>query len=237
MALPKLDLTGRKFGDLTVLHKDTPYRTPGGTPSARWVCRCKCGKVKSIRATHLVSGKTKSCGCMRNVYLSKLIGKTNRFEVLGECTRVFTSNSESFIIDTRDIDAIKDLYWSIDSTGYVVNVKTGKRLHAFLMNCPQGLCVDHISGDKRDNRRCNLRICTYQQNSCNRHKSPRNKTGVLGVYKNARGKYVAQISANGFTHHLGTFATLEEATSVRRKAEQMYFGEFAGQLLNQEEKR
>lgn len=79
--------------------------------------------------------------------------KTNKYIVSDEYTKVFVSSSEYFIIDTADIDRIKDLYWSIDSAGYAVNVKSKKRLHTFLTNCPVGMCVDHISGDKKDNRR------------------------------------------------------------------------------------
>lgn len=236
MALPKNDLKGYKFGELTVMCKDTPYRTPGGIPFARWICKCKCGEIKSIRATHLLNGKIKSCGCMKRAYLADAHKKTNKYIVSDEYTKVFVSSSEFFIIDTADIDRIKDLYWSIDSAGYVINAKSKKRLHTFLTNCPVGMCVDHISGDKKDNRRKNLRICTQQQNSWNKHKSPHNKTGVIGVHKNARGKYIAQICVNKHTYHLGTFSSCEEATNARRKAEQKYFGEFSSKWLNEEAK-
>lgn len=234
MALPKHDLTGRKFGELTVIRKDTPYRTPSGIPFARWVCRCKCGKTKSIRATHLLNGKTKSCGCLKQAYLTTTKRKMNEYVVLDEYTKVFVSSSEYFLIDTDDIDKIKDLYWSFDSAGYAINVKTKKRLHTFLTNCPEGMCVDHISGDIKDNRRRNLRICTSQQNSWNKHKSPNNKTGVIGVHRNAKGKYIAQIRVNKHMYHLGTFNSLEDAADARRKAEQKYFGEFSGSWLNEE---
>lgn len=60
--MPSLvDLTGQKFGRLTiiVLH---PVRASGG--SSRWVCRCDCGKETVVSLPHLRTGKTRSCGCL-----------------------------------------------------------------------------------------------------------------------------------------------------------------------------
>ena len=52
------DLTGQVFGRLTVLERDTTRKG-----KIRWICRCECGKIKSVRREHLTSGATKSCGC------------------------------------------------------------------------------------------------------------------------------------------------------------------------------
>jgi len=54
------DLTGQKFGRLTVLG---PGTTEKGTPG--WECLCECGDVKVIATNSLRSGKTKSCGCYK----------------------------------------------------------------------------------------------------------------------------------------------------------------------------
>lgn len=51
------DLTGQRFGRIAVIRK---MERPGVT---WWVCACDCGNEKSIRATSLISGHTKSCGC------------------------------------------------------------------------------------------------------------------------------------------------------------------------------
>ena len=51
------DLTNKKYGRLLVIEKDnTSKRT-------KWICKCKCGKMKSIYHSHLISGATTSCGC------------------------------------------------------------------------------------------------------------------------------------------------------------------------------
>lgn len=56
------DLTGKIFGRLTVLII-TDVR--GGNGSARWVCRCSCGRKVTVSAKELLGGSTRSCGCIR----------------------------------------------------------------------------------------------------------------------------------------------------------------------------
>ncbi len=59
------DLTGMKFGRLTVLEKSEPFRgRDGKVQCAGWMCRCDCGKEVRIRANSLLMGHTKSCGCL-----------------------------------------------------------------------------------------------------------------------------------------------------------------------------
>ena len=58
----KLDLTGQKFGRLTVL-REAPelirYRY-------RWLCECECGERIEVAGNHLRSGATQSCGCFKS---------------------------------------------------------------------------------------------------------------------------------------------------------------------------
>jgi hypothetical protein len=54
------DLAGKKFGRLTVINFDR--RENGRT---FWVCKCKCGKIKSIDKIGLLGGRTKSCNCLK----------------------------------------------------------------------------------------------------------------------------------------------------------------------------
>lgn len=53
-----IDLTGQKFGRLTVLERDLNRK------GVYWICRCDCGNVKSILGQHLKSKHTQSCGCL-----------------------------------------------------------------------------------------------------------------------------------------------------------------------------
>lgn len=57
-----MDLTGDKYGKLTVLSRAQNKKRGG----VCWLCRCDCGKEKIVSATHLRRGSTRSCGCLRS---------------------------------------------------------------------------------------------------------------------------------------------------------------------------
>lgn len=59
-----IDLTGMKFGKLTVIKRAENYISPCGSKSAQWLCKCECGNEKVIKASALRKGATKSCGCI-----------------------------------------------------------------------------------------------------------------------------------------------------------------------------
>jgi hypothetical protein len=86
--------------------------------------------------------------------------------------------------------------------------------------------VDHINGDKLDNRISNLRVCDKRQNIANAGPKKTNKLGVKGVYRRDT-KFRACIRVSGKTRNLGTFATVEDAAAAYREAAARVFGEFA----------
>lgn len=57
---------GDRFGRLTVIERSEDHVSKSGKRYAMYLCRCDCGKEKSIDKVNLVSGKTMSCGCLRN---------------------------------------------------------------------------------------------------------------------------------------------------------------------------
>ena len=57
-----IDLTGQRFGRLTVIKKDTERKTKSGS---YWICQCDCGNIKSVRSSSLRNGDIQSCGCYR----------------------------------------------------------------------------------------------------------------------------------------------------------------------------
>lgn len=130
------------------------------------------------------------------------------------------------IIDLEYVDLVKDYKWYLATRGYITNNKVGK-LHQFIMNPQDGLVIDHVNGDKLDNRESNLRTCTQQQNTMNRSTSSNNTSGHTGVcFDSRRNKWFAHIQINGKRKFLGYFKTKEEAAEVRRQAEIDYFGEY-----------
>ena len=70
-----IDLTGRKFGRLTVIKRSYPNKWG----NAMWLCRCKCGREKIIVSNSLRRGNTKSCGCLhKETTIKQIIYRTTR---------------------------------------------------------------------------------------------------------------------------------------------------------------
>lgn len=86
--------------------------------------------------------------------------------------------------------------------------------------------IDHINGDKSDNRICNLRDVSHTQNTQNiRVAHRRNKsTGALGVCrsKTKSVRYYSTILVNGKAKCLGSYGTVEEAHSAYLKAKREF---------------
>jgi hypothetical protein len=83
---------------------------------------------------------------------------------------------------------------------------------------PKGV-IDHINGDRRDNRIVNLRDVTRQTNQRNMPINVKNTSGHPGVYRAPSGRWYAQIGLSRRRLALGTFDTFDEAKAVRCAAE------------------
>lgn len=94
--------------------------------------------------------------------------------------------------------------------------------------------VDHINGNRRDNRAVNLRLCWSFQNNRNRRMSSRNKTGVKGIsWEASRSKWRATVDQT----FLGRFSDLEEAKEKITAYRTMKHGHFANHGLQTENAR
>ena len=60
------NLIGYQYGKLTVLERDFNYVFEHNIKTKRsyWKCRCECGKIITVRGSHLKDGTTQSCGCL-----------------------------------------------------------------------------------------------------------------------------------------------------------------------------
>jgi hypothetical protein len=88
--------------------------------------------------------------------------------------------------------------------------------------------LDHINGDRSDNRIVNLRLATRSKNAQNGSLRSNNSTGHIGVsFDSRRGKYVARVMIDGMTVFQKRFDTLAEAVSARLEKESEVFGEFS----------
>ena len=112
-------------------------------------------------------------------------------------------------------------YYSIGINGYKYKAHRLAWLY-FYGDC-QMLQIDHINGNRADNRIKNLRLATNSENQQNRKISKNNTTGFIGVTKlKITNKYIAKIRVNKKQIHIGTFDTAESAFEAYIKHKQIY---------------
>jgi hypothetical protein len=143
-------------------------------------------------------------------------------------SRITLTNGERVIFDKEDGPRIAEYRWHLNA-GYAAAdrpIVKGKRLpklymHRLIMGYRQGLEVDHINGNKLDNRRINLRVCTRAENQ-------RNARHVSGIYYNTRRKeWIAQITVHYHNIVTGYFKTAAEASASYRTAAKLLHGRFS----------
>ena len=80
-----------------------------------------------------------------------------------------------FLFDEIDLPLIRAHTWHLGKRGYPATHIGGRTvvLHRLLFPDAQEYEIDHINGDKLDNRRRNLRLCTHQQNAFNQKRRRR----------------------------------------------------------------
>lgn len=148
-----------------------------------------------------------------------------------------------FLVDKGDEHLLQEHNCYFD--GRYVCYRIGQKkfyIHRVIMKVNKGTQVDHVNGDKLDNRRSNLRIATQSQNNMNRSKV-NNKHGYKGIYyygdyyrkktnlKTEVNHWRARIKLDGKYIYLGSFDTKEEAALAYNEGARKYFGEYAS--LNQ----
>ncbi len=131
------------------------------------------------------------------------------------------------IVDAKDYKWLSKHKWCASNkrgTIYAIRrTKEGKTvyMHREIMKAPKGTIVDHIDHNTLNNRRCNLRVCTPEQNYANM--GPHGgKSGYVGVYPRG-GKWEAGITWHGRHFYLGRYDDPVEAARARdRKAYQLH---------------
>lgn len=136
------------------------------------------------------------------------------------------------LVDSADYDWLNQWKWHYNgTTGYAARrVWSGpnqgyKSMHRVIMNAPENLQVDHISGDKLDNRRSNLRLVTAKQNMRNMS-ALGGKSQYKGVsfYDNV---FVVRLYLDGANLYFGRFSDEVSAAKVYDYAARQHYGEHA----------
>lgn len=150
--------------------------------------------------------------------------------------RIYLNHGKTTLIDDEDYQFISQFKWR-SHNGYAHRYSRKYEgpprtiyIHRVLMGLALGDTrqVDHINGDKLDNRRLNLRICTRSQNAMNssRKRSGSSQYKGVGFYKRDH-KWQAQIKINNKLTYLGLFTSEIEAAKAYNKAAKEHFKEFA----------
>jgi len=229
------DLTGQRFGKLTVLQKAIRPKYLKNR-NAYWLCKCDCGKEKIINGISLTSGSTKSCGCIfkdeEYIFSNKGLfkNKYNTYDLSGEYGIGYTSKGEEFYFDLEDYEKIKDYCWCYSGKDkYVSNTRYKLRMHRLVMKCTDdNLVVDHINHITYDNRKKNLRICSNSQNGMNKKIIRNNQSGCNGVtFDKNSGQWRTRIGVDQKMINIGRFNNKKDAIYTRKQAEEKYFGEYS----------
>ncbi len=146
------------------------------------------------------------------------------------------TKSQYAVVDDEDYKVLSEFNWyaQVDrkSGKYTACRGTNKNrqhkkiiMHRVIMDCPNGLQVDHINQDTLDNRRCNLRICTQTENNRNRKRF--NPDKPKGCYQNQYGTWTVRISVDNKDIVIGNFKTKDDAEMAYKDASIKYHGEFS----------
>lgn len=129
-------------------------------------------------------------------------------------------NGKCALVDNEDYPTLSKFIWFSHINGYVTrhgSTKIPRVMHFDIISAKKGLEVDHINGNKLDNRKCNLRLVTHQENMAGYRKIGKNNTSkMLGISKHEN-KWRARCSVKGREIYLGRFETKQEAYNVREE--------------------
>ena len=199
------DLTGRVFGDLTVLGPSRERRSYGGQ---WWHCRCDCGTERDFPATLLTTGKQTNCGGpahAKNYAYRDITGK--RFGMLTALYPTDRRTDKGYVIWHCRCDCGRELGVSYNDLRYSATSSCGclkreheQNLRRYLTN------VGHTSLDQ-------IRSNKLPAN---------NTTGARGVYL-VKGKYLAKLVFQKKAYYLGNYDTIAEAVEARKEAEDALF--------------
>lgn len=152
--------------------------------------------------------------------------------------------SKEVLLDDSDYDLAKVYRWSLKpdhnnfyaKKNYWIRVEGEKKciqllMHRFILGLNDQRQVDHIDHNGLNNQRTNLRICTHQQNMCNKRSHVNTSSKYVGVSFHKKTKMWRASIKNKLIHssrvNIGSYKTENEAAIAYNKAALDFFGEFA----------
>jgi len=143
------------------------------------------------------------------------------------------SRNQVTIVDDEDFDILNQYKWFCSNSGYAMRAPWPTQkpkhliMHRIILNCPKGLQVDHINGNKLDNRKSNLRIVEEKYNHLNIAKRCTNKSGHKGVdWRPEKQKWRARINLHKKAYSLGHYDNIVDAIEAYNKAAKILYGKY-----------
>ncbi|MBP1549352.1 MAG: hypothetical protein J6A05_05050 [Oscillospiraceae bacterium] len=197
--MKKNDLTGNKFGSLTVVKY---------AGKSKWVCICDCGNTTCVKTSNLTSGHTKSCGCLSKLQSAKN-GRKSLIDLTGQ--RFGKLVVQRYFPDLKKWECICDC-------GKITYVSANNLKKGTTKSCGCAVTLEKA-------QEANIVNGTNIGNI--KSKSTRSNVGIRGVYYcKSRGLYVAHIGFKGKQYQIKTSTNIEECIAARQEAEKRIFGEF-----------
>lgn len=148
----------------------------------------------------------------------------------GDVKPILLTDGVYAYVSACDYEEISKFNWRLVGGGYAGRKEGNKTIlmHRQIMKPPKGKVVDHVHGNRLDNSRDNLRVCSRRENSHNKVKHRNSISRFKGVYYDKRrGRWFAAIYFDRRRHLLGYFDDEVEAARVYDRAAVEQFGEFA----------
>ena len=159
----------------------------------------------------------------------------NEFIIEGDICKIFLYDKEGnkraeAIIDIKDYERCKQYKWCVGPRGYVWGNQIGNLSHFIFGRKPNiGFEMDHVDGDKFNNRRKNIQEITHQQNIFKAGERKNNTSGFQGVsWNKTKKKWTVQIQVNGKQIYLGEFSLKDKkkAALLYKEEAKKRFGKF-----------
>lgn len=146
------------------------------------------------------------------------------------------NRTEVAIVDDEDFEYLSRFKWRLDNAGYAKRTISrsekkpedkgyNRYMHYDILPRKEGLFMDHKNHDRLDNRRENLRHCTFSQNQANAVR-PVGKTGYRGVHLSGN-RWQARVKKNGVDHYTKHYSTPLEAAQAYNELATNLHGDFA----------
>lgn len=205
MPRPPADLTGRRYGKLTVLALTDQHNSYG---QRLYRCRCDCGGERLASRNNLQRGEITSCGCQNHLPRKNLAGQ--RF---GRLTALAAADPP----DGRKRTSYKWLCRCDCGNTAIVSANSLTKGNAQSCGCLQREAVRALFRD--GTAPCKLRESDRPRAS--------NTSGCTGVsWDAARQKWAAEIRFRGIRHFLGRYSDKRDAIAARKEAEARIFGDY-----------